>query len=69
VPENRLLYRGLGGALLPDQFWKTPEDLDLRGGVEYGLMSTTTERNIAIQYSGLKVLVVILGLMSCVAIF
>ena len=51
VPPNRLLYRGLGGMLLPDQFWKDTGQGFL-GGVELGLMSTTSDRRIAIQYSG-----------------
>ena len=51
IPANRLLYRGLGGMLLPDKFWK-PSAAEFQGGVEYGLMSTTTDRAIAIHYSG-----------------
>ena len=31
------------------------EEQDYRGGVEFGLMSTTTDRDIAVQYSGVKV--------------
>ena len=37
--------------LLPEQFWKKTAQGFL-GGVELGLMSTTTERSVAIQYSG-----------------
>jgi hypothetical protein len=55
VPPNRLLYRGLGGVLLPQQFWKDTKGMDYKGGVEFGLMSTTTERSIAVQYSGTRV--------------
>ena len=55
VPENRLLFRGLGGVLLPERFWKMTDGRDYRGGVEFGLMSTTNDRSIAVQYSGLKV--------------
>jgi hypothetical protein len=51
VPPKRLLYRGLGGMLLPEQFWKRTAQGFL-GGVELGLMSTTADRSIAIQYSG-----------------
>ena len=50
VPEDRRLYRGLGGMLLPDSFWTKAEGF--RGGVERGLMSTTTDRRVAMQYSG-----------------
>ena len=52
VPPNRLLYRGLGGMLLPDEFWKG-SSTGFRGGVEYGLMSTTTSMATAIEYSGI----------------
>ena len=31
------------------------EEQSYRGGVEFGLMSTTTDRDIAVQYSGVKV--------------
>jgi hypothetical protein len=51
VPPKRLLYRGLGGMLLPEQFWKRTAQGFL-GGVELGLMSTTADRSVAIQYSG-----------------
>ena len=52
VPENRRLYRGLSGMLLPEAFWTEKEGF--RGGVERGLMSTTTSRSVAMQYSGSK---------------
>ena len=55
VPPSRLLYRGLGGMLLPEQFWREADGRDYKGGVEFGLMSTTTERSIAVQYSGTHV--------------
>jgi hypothetical protein len=51
VPPRRLLYRGLGGMLLPEQFWKRTAQGFL-GGVELGLMSTTSDRAVAVQYSG-----------------
>eukprot|EP01042_Synura_sphagnicola_P004989 gene4989-6355_t len=51
LPVSRKVYRGLGGMLLPEKFWK-PDAFGCRGGVEYGFMSTTTERDIAIMYSG-----------------
>ena len=50
VPEDRRLYRGLGGVLLPDSFWSKAEGF--RGGVERGLMSATADRAVAMQYSG-----------------
>jgi NLR family CARD domain-containing protein 3 len=50
VPVDRRLYRGLGGMVLPDAFWGSKDGF--RGGVETGLMSTTTDRRVAMQYSG-----------------
>ena len=52
VPPARVVYRGLGGMLLPDCFWRAGAG-GFRGGVEYGLMSTTPRRDMAVQYSGL----------------
>ena len=50
VPEDRRLYRGLGGAVLPETFWTRTDGF--RGGVERGLMSATADRGVAMQYSG-----------------
>ena len=50
IPSNRRLYRGLGGMILPDQFLQ--EKSGFRGGVEWGLMSTTRNKEVAMQYSG-----------------
>ena len=40
--------------LLPEQFWRSVAagGGGLRGGVEWGFMSTTTDRRVAVQYSG-----------------
>ena len=51
IPHDRRVYRGLGGMIVPDEFWRRQEG-GSRGGVEWGLMSTTTNRNVALQYSG-----------------
>jgi ankyrin repeat protein len=58
IPPGTLLYRGLGGTLeFPDSFYRatakctTPNAL---GFLEYGFMSTTAERSVAVQYSGVK---------------
>ena len=40
--------------LLPEAFWRDREGKGFLGGVEMGLMSTTADRDIAIQYSGLE---------------
>jgi len=51
LPENRTVYRGLGGLELPEAFVKTDEH-GVRGGVEFAMMSTTLERRVAVQYAG-----------------
>ena len=38
--------------ILPEQFWTTDRSNGFRGAVELGMMSTTTDRKVAIQYSG-----------------
>jgi hypothetical protein len=50
VPVDRRLYRGLQGMVLPDAFWGSKDGF--RGAVEKGLMSTTTDRSVAMKYSG-----------------
>jgi ankyrin repeat protein len=58
IPPGTLLYRGLGGTLdFPDRFTRadphcaTPNAL---GFLEYGFMSTTADKSIAVQYSGVQ---------------
>ncbi len=64
IPVGTLLYRGLGGNMeLPDTFFvpsefcvpsrvcMTPNAL---GYTEFGFMSTTQERSVAVQYSGVR---------------
>ena len=43
------VYRGVAGGVLPDQFWSANEH-GVMGGVELALMSTTTNRDIALGY-------------------
>jgi hypothetical protein len=45
------VFRGVKGGLLPDAFWKKNE-FNVKGGVEYGFMSTTVARQVAEDYSG-----------------
>ena len=40
------VYRGVSGGVLPEQFW-TPNAHNVRGGCEYGFLSTTTRRSEA----------------------
>jgi len=54
IPAGMLLYRGLGGTLeLPDSFSNADEN-GCKGYTEFGFMSTTADRNVALQYSGIK---------------
>jgi hypothetical protein len=54
IPPGTLLYRGLGGTLeLPDSFTNADEN-GCTGFTEFGFMSTTADRSVAIQYSGVK---------------
>ena len=43
LSDDRKVYRGLGGLDLPEAFRK-PDECGIRGGVEYGMMSTTLDR-------------------------
>ena len=52
IPENLILYRGLS-AQFPPQFYKADEN-GCRGFAEWGFMSTTAKREIAVMYSGVK---------------
>jgi hypothetical protein len=54
VPEGKALYRGLGGLLeLPEHFFRADEK-GCRGYTEWGLMSTTSCKAVALQYSGVR---------------
>ena len=44
------VYRGTKGGVLPQQFWQ-PNDMNVRGGIELGFMSTTLTRNVAMDYA------------------
>lgn len=49
-----LLYRGLGGLVdLPSQFYANDEN-GCKGFCEWGFMSTTSDKNIALRYSGVE---------------
>ena len=58
IAHGTLLFRGLGGTMeFPDRFARpdpscaTPNAL---GYLEFGFMSTTADRTVAVQYSGVK---------------
>ena len=44
------VYRGVSGGKLPPQFW-TPNDYNVRGGVEFAFTSTTTNGEVARRYA------------------
>ena len=52
LPEGLILYRGLGGVRLPECFHKADES-GSRGFAEWGFMSTTADKQVAITYAGL----------------
>jgi WD40 repeat protein len=54
IPEGTLLYRGLGGKTdLPDIFFQSDEQ-GCSGYAEWGFLSTTADREVALGYSGVK---------------
>ena len=61
LPEDRKVYRGLGAMLLPRQFWVEHGTPAWKGGVEKAIMSTTSDKEIALFYSGGKGMVVEIG--------
>jgi hypothetical protein len=44
------VYRGVSGGMLPSEFWK-PNEHNVRGGCEYGFLSTTTDSSVATDYA------------------
>ena len=54
IPEGTLLYKGLGGLIdLPDKFHEA--DAQGRSGyLDWGMMSTSSDRDVALGYSGVK---------------
>jgi ankyrin repeat protein len=51
LPDSRKVFRGLGGMVLDDK-WFEPDFRGAKGGVEVGFLSTTLDRNVALEYSG-----------------
>ncbi|CAK0862588.1 unnamed protein product [Prorocentrum cordatum] len=45
-----VVVRGTAGGRLPKQFWEE-DAFGVRGGIEYGFMSTTSNREVAMQYA------------------
>ena len=44
------VFRGISGGMLPKSFWEA-NDQGVRGGIEAAFMSTTYDRNVAMQYA------------------
>lgn len=44
------VYRGLAGGVLPTEFWR-PNEHGVKGGIEYGFSSTTTDRSKAVHFA------------------
>ena len=53
VPESRVLWRGLSGLVLDEQWFKN-DWRGVRGGAELGFLSATVQRDIALEYSCAK---------------
>ena len=53
VPPGRKVSRGLGSMKLNDE-WFIKNERGLSTGVELGFMSTTLDRSVAMQYSGVE---------------
>ena len=51
LPESRMVYRGLGKMLLPQEFWVPRGTPAWRGGVERAFLSTTADKNVALFYA------------------
>jgi NLR family CARD domain-containing protein 3 len=50
LTTDSIVYRGFAGASLPQSFWEVNET-GVRGGVEFGFSSTTTDRKQALHYA------------------
>jgi hypothetical protein len=54
IPEGTVLYRGLGGLMeLPAGFYRA-DGRGCSGFAEWGFMSTTRNKEVALSYSGVK---------------
>lgn len=52
IPDGLKLYRGTGGLVyLPEHFTK-PDEFNCRGMCEFGFLSASSDKNVAIGYSG-----------------
>eukprot|EP00802_Teleaulax_amphioxeia_P003760 Tamp_03763.p1 GENE.Tamp_03763~~Tamp_03763.p1 ORF type:complete len:1127 (-),score=261.01 Tamp_03763:195-3440(-) len=51
MPENLILYRGLGRAVLPPEFYGSVKEPGVKGLTEFGFMSSTRVKAVATHYS------------------
>jgi len=51
LPPSRVVYRGLHGLEMPNKF-VSQDAFGVSGGVELGMLSTSQDMNVAIQYAG-----------------
>ncbi len=54
LPTGGKVYRGFGSMTLPSNFWVPTGNPAWKGGVERAIMSTTTEKEVAVFYSSGK---------------
>ena len=50
ISRAEKVYRGVAGLRLPDDFL-TRDEFGVRGGVEFGFLSATTDRSVALAYA------------------
>ncbi|EKX49156.1 hypothetical protein GUITHDRAFT_68245, partial [Guillardia theta CCMP2712] len=51
LPPARVVYRGLHGLEMPSKF-VSQDDYGVSGGVELGMLSTSQDMKVAVQYAG-----------------
>jgi hypothetical protein len=52
LPPSMRLYRGFSSMEMPDSFYNVDDKTGCSGYAEWGFISTTSNKNVAIQYSG-----------------
>ena len=50
LSKARKVYRGVAGGVLPESFWRANTH-GVKGGIESAFMSTTFDREVAMQYA------------------
>ena len=53
IPRQRKVFRGMSGVKLPECFMY-PKEGGGAGGVDFGFVSTTTDKKVAVSYMGNK---------------